>query len=83
METDWERVKNFAFYLCQPCANKWTPLSNTGIAPDEAFWAKVHDAQIEKFGRVLSDQEIIEALKDDQSIIAKLCKDRADFTISS
>jgi hypothetical protein len=83
METDWDRVKNFAFYLCQPCADKWAPLANTGLAPDEVFWRKVRSAQIEAFGRELSDQEIIEALKDDESIIAKLVKDRADFTIAS
>ncbi len=76
LETDWDRVKNFAFYLCEPCAEKWSPLADTAIAPDEAFWQKLHEVQLEEFGRELTSAEIVEALKDDANVLSKLCKDR-------
>lgn len=79
LESEWERVKNFAFALCDPCAEKWSPLVDTYIAPDEAFWKKIHDAQMEAFGRDLTPEEIVEALKDDNHILTKLCKDRHDL----
>lgn len=79
LETDWDRVKNFAFYLCDRCAEKWAPMANTGLVPDEVFWKKVRDAQIENFGRELTEEEIIEALNNDEHILTKLCKDRYDL----
>jgi hypothetical protein len=79
LETDWNRVKNFAFYLCEPCAQKWSPMADVAIAPDQAFWNKIHEAQLEQFGRDLTEAEIIEALKDDEHILSKLCKDRYDL----
>jgi hypothetical protein len=79
METDWELVKNWAFYLCDPCADKWAPLANTCLAPDEVFWQKVHQAQLDNYGRALSDLELVEALKDHDHLLSKLAKDRDDF----
>lgn len=76
LETDLDRIKNFAFYLCVPCAEKWSPLADTAIAPDEIFWQKVHEAQMENFGRELTTEELVEALKDDNHILTKLTKDR-------
>ena len=67
---------NFAFYLCQPCADRWSPLSETYVEPDAVFWAKLKDAQLEKYGRELTAPEIIEALKDENSIFSKLAKER-------
>ena len=81
LETDWSRVKNFAFYLCDPCAEKWSPLADMALAPDEAFWRRVHAVQMEEFGRDLTEAELIEALKNDDHILTKLCKDRHDVSI--
>lgn len=81
LQSEWDRIKNFAFYLCVPCAEKWQPLVDTAVCPDEMFWRKIHDAQMEAFGRDLTEQEIIEALKDDEHILTKLCKDRHDLTL--
>lgn len=80
LQTDWERVKNFAFCLCDPCAEKWSPLADTMIAPDEVFWRRFHEVQLEEFGRELTDAELVEALKNDDHVITKLCKDRHDST---
>lgn len=81
LEVDYDRAKNFAFYLCEPCAEKWSPLVDTYMAPDEAFWQKIRDAQMEEFGRELTPMEIVEALKDDNHILTKLCKDRHDLKL--
>ena len=67
---------NFAFYLCDPCHDKHGAVAGTMVMPDEVFWAKVQSAQIEKYGRVLSPDEQIEALKSTDSLLSKLAKDR-------
>jgi hypothetical protein len=68
---------NFAFYLCDDrCAPMWAELAGTMVEPDAVFWEKVRQAQIEKFGRVLDVPQIVEALKDPQHPLTKLCKDR-------
>lgn len=83
LASDWERVKTFAFYLCDErrndCAAKWSPLVDTRLAPDEVFWEKIQQAQLEAFGRQLTAPEIIEALKDETHILAKLARERGDF----
>jgi len=81
-ETEFDLVKNFAFYLCDPCAAKWSPMTNTALSPDEAFWKKVRQAQLEAFGRELTAQEIIEALKDENHILTKLANDRHDKNLT-
>ena len=66
----------FAFWLCVPCGEKWAPLPGTFMTPDETFWKRVHEAQIENCGRELSAPELIEALKDENHFLTKLAKDR-------
>jgi hypothetical protein len=63
---------NFAFWLCNACAEKWVPLANTMLIPDEVFWAKVTEAQMEEYGHVLTPQEIALELSDSSSPISKL-----------
>jgi hypothetical protein len=70
-----EESTTFAFYLCNPCAEKWSPLAGTLAVPDEVFWQKVHDAEMERYGRVLSSPEVIRALDDPESVLAKLAKE--------
>jgi hypothetical protein len=71
-----EDTTTFAFYLCNPCAEKWSPLAGTMAVPDEVFWQKVRDAEMEQYGRVLSTPEVIEALNDPESVLSKLAKER-------
>lgn len=66
----------FAFYLCDPCYEKYGQVAGTMVEPDVAFWERVKQAQVEEFGRVLTPQETAEALKDENHILAKLAKDR-------
>lgn len=74
-----EENMTFAFYLCTPCAEKWSPLAGTMIEPDAVFWQKVKDAQIEKYGRELTAPEVAEQLKDGDSILSKLARERKDL----
>jgi hypothetical protein len=70
-----EDTTTFAFYLCNPCAEKWSPLAGTMAVPDEVFWQKVRDAEMEQYGRVLSTPEVIEALNNPESVLSKLAKE--------
>lgn len=71
-----EQGPAFAFYLCDPCAEIWSPLAGTLAVPDEVFWEKIKQEQIERYGRELSGDEVAEALKDPQHVLSKLTKDR-------
>ena len=66
---------NFAFFLCTPCCEQWGSLAGTYAVPEEVFWAKVREAQLEKYGRLLNPLEQIEALKDEHHILAKLARE--------
>jgi hypothetical protein len=74
----WVPEKNcdFAFYLCQPCADKHGSIAGTMMVPDEVFWARVKAEQVETYGRELTEAEIAEALKDSDNSLAKLARDR-------
>lgn len=71
-----EEACDFASYLCDPCAIKWGPSSTEYLMPDEVFWEKVKQAQLEKYGRELSAEEVMEQLKISDSMISKLARDR-------
>jgi hypothetical protein len=55
-----EAACDFAFYLCDPCSKKWSPLAGTLDIPDEVFWQKVKEEQLDKFGRELSARETLQ-----------------------
>jgi hypothetical protein len=63
---------DFAFYLCNPCAEKWGQLAGTMTMPDEVFWQKVTDA----YGRELTEEERIKELDDESSLLSKLTKEK-------
>lgn len=74
-----EENTTFAFYLCNPCAEKYGNIEGTYVESDVAFWEKVHAAQLEKYGRVLEPGEIVEQLKDGNSLLSKLARERGDY----
>lgn len=43
-----EENMTFAFYLCESCAEKWSPLVDTYMVPDEVFWQKVREEKNER-----------------------------------
>lgn len=74
-----EETCTFAFYLCVPCGEQWEPLAGTYLEPDVVFWQKVQEAQQDTYGRELSPTEIVEALKDGNSMLSKLARDRKGY----
>lgn len=72
-----EQGPKFAFYLCPPCGEKWSPLVGTMLTPDEAFWRLVEQEQMEQYGRELAPEEVVEVLQENTSL-AKLAKDRKE-----
>lgn len=65
-----------AFWLCEPCAERWSDLAGFTMAPDEVFFAKLHAAQEEAYGRQLTEGELLQQLDDPNSMISKLARDR-------
>jgi len=66
----------FVFYLCPPCFADCGELTNTMVMPDELFWEKIKQEQIEQYGRFLPEAELSEVIAADASPLATLIKDR-------
>lgn len=66
----------FIFYLCQPCADKHGQIDGTYMVPDEVFFQEVKNAQIEKYGKELTENEIRDKLMEDSSLISTLGRSR-------
>lgn len=73
---EWGKVPEehitFAFALCNPCAEKHGDIAHTYKEPDEVFWRRVHDAQLEESGRLLTAAELTKELDDGSSLMSKL-----------
>ncbi len=65
----------FSFWLCSKCFEKHGAVANTMVVPDEVFWEKVNQAQIEKYGRLLEPNEIIRQLDDVNSTLSVLARE--------
>jgi len=48
----------FAFWLCDPCFDKHGPPPGTYVSSDHAFREKVKAEMLEKFGRILTAEEL-------------------------
>lgn len=64
----------FAVWLCDDCADKWTPLTGTLAMPDEVFWARVVLEQIERYGHLLPEQELLRLRDEATTSLGKLLK---------
>lgn len=71
-----EENMTFAFYLCNPCFATHGEIVNTYIMPDEVFWEKVKQEQLEACGRFLTEAELVEIVAADASPLATLIKQR-------
>lgn len=70
-----EEHMTFAFYLCNACAEKWGPIAGTMVVPDEIFFERVKQWQLENYGRFLEAHEIVEELENPNSSLAKLARE--------
>lgn len=49
----------YAFYLCNPCALKYGKLTTMMMIPDQVFWERVKQEQMERYGRYLTTDELV------------------------
>ena len=47
----------FLFYLCTPCAMTHGQIAGTMMMPDEVFFQKLAEEQLERYGRYLTMEE--------------------------
>ena len=66
----------FAFYICTPCSLKCGDIDGMYMVPDEVFFQEVKNAQIEKYGKELTENEIRDKLMEDSSLISTLGRSR-------
>jgi hypothetical protein len=62
----------YAFYLCNYCAETYGEVAGCTKTPDDVFFAKVQAAMEERYGHVLNEQEILRELGDKSSVISQL-----------
>lgn len=70
-----EENMTFAFYLCNSCYEIYGAIAGTMVEPDAVFHAKVVEAQLEKYGRVLAPSEMANALTESHHPLAILARD--------
>ena len=64
----------FFFWLCNDCFRAMGEITNLYLMPDEVFWQRVKDEQLEKYGRLLSTEELADVVAADVSPLATLVK---------
>jgi hypothetical protein len=70
-----EENMTYCFYLCNLCCEKQGPIAGTYMEPDAVFHEKVRQAQLEKYGRQLTEVEVLKALEDESGPLAKLARE--------
>jgi len=60
--------------LCDPCGDKWMPLANVSLVPDQVHAQRANEAMLEAFGRVLTEAEQVIALDDVNSILSRFAR---------
>jgi len=70
-----EENMTFAFYLCNKCHESHGAIAGTYAMPDEVFWKNVEEEMIDKYGRVLSHNEMGIELESNDSVFSKLLRE--------
>jgi hypothetical protein len=74
-----EDAITFAFALCNECAEKHGDIAHTYSEPDSVFWERVANAQLEEAGRAFTPFELVLAVEDKSSPLAKLADEWAAY----
>lgn len=67
---------SFVFWLCKKCEATCGEIAGTMSMPDEIFWARLAEEQLESYGRFLTEQELIQVVEADASALSTLLKER-------
>lgn len=71
-----EEATDFAFFLCDDCAEKQGPIAGTYMVPDAVFRQKLIELQIETAGRMMTHAELFAELSNPDSTLSALCRER-------
>ena len=74
-----EANRDFAFYLCELCAERHGSLDGVEMIPDAVWFERVKNAQIEEHGRELQPRELADQLSNPDSPLSLLARDRPLF----
>mgnify|MGYP003442870282 FL=1 len=67
-----EENMTFMFYLCNSCVGTHGEVAGTLMMPDQAFWQRVADAQMDEFGRYLNEAELSKVVEDASTPLSRL-----------
>ena len=70
---------DFVCWFCDVCANQWGNQAGMFLMPDEVFWRKVEEAQLEKYGRVLGPHELQRLLDEVNHPLGKLFREKTSM----
>lgn len=73
-----EANMNFVFWLCNDCFVKHGEIANTMVMPDEVYWERLRQEQMDKYKRLLEEQELLAIVAADASPLASLIKQGSD-----
>jgi hypothetical protein len=71
-----EEQTTYVSYFCRDCAVRFQEQTKAMLIPDEVHWQLAVNEQIEKYGRLLTPEELAEALLDGNNSLSKLARDR-------
>lgn len=60
--------------ICEPCAEKWSPLVGVSLVPDQVHAQRANEAMLNDYGRVLSAVEQMIALDDVDSVLSRFAR---------
>lgn len=62
----------YAFYLCNECAETYGEVAGCTATPDDVWRAKVAEAMKQEYGHALTEFEVLNALMEPHSVISML-----------
>ena len=65
----------FLFYLCNKCAETYGQIAGTMVMPDEVFYERLKQEQLEQYGRYLTLEEWGKISEDPSNHMWKLLKE--------
>lgn len=71
-----EENMTFLFYLCTKCAETHGAIAGLMMMPDEVFFAKLKQEQLDSFGRYLTEEELLAVVAEGASPLATLLTQR-------
>ena len=69
-----EEGTTFVCWLCRPCADTLGEVAGLMLMPDELYWQKLKEVQLEAYGRFLTEPELLAVVEAGASPLATLIK---------